>query len=253
MMGAIAVEHQGARSRNNGCTMSDSTSIDFRSCHTTTRFAQFWRVFPHRADSAFERSIARLCVLYEDLYLEVLGVSMEPNRLPLFEALGAHYRHIYFMRRAVATLLEFKQTVDQMSLTPEFQAIVAHDSTSKDAHFVRDWAPAQQFFKKNGKLLKAVRDDVGGHFGDEAATKALEKIGDDFCVRIEVQSDVDGRVRLLLPFATELAGTALLGHVPGGNFEEQFQLLRDILVESTARVVGAVHYLVEAVLWQRMG
>jgi hypothetical protein len=201
----------------------------------------------------FERSVARLAVLYEDLFLEVVGAAMEEGQAPQLEPFGPQYRSCYFLRRAVATALEVKDVIDQISCTPEFRRIQAQAQSSRDIHYVREWVPAVEFFRENRKLLKTIRDDVGGHFGDGAARKALTLIADDYCASIETQRDVDGRVRLLLRFATELAGSALLANVPGASVECKFEALLNLLGKAVECTVDVVHFLGEAVLWKRLG
>jgi hypothetical protein len=228
-------------------------SVYFHPRSTIHRFAPFWKVFRSRSDSIFDRCIARLAVLYEDLYIEVVGAGMEPETAPQLEPFGPQYRHLYFMRRAVATALEVKHVVEQIACTSEFRDIQNRAVRSGDVHYQREWVPAQEFFKSNGKLLKKIRDDVGAHFGDRAAIIALNAIGDDYCVQVEIQSDIDGRVRLLLPFATELAATALLGNLGGKTYDEQAQALNSLLFRVVEHTVVAGHFLIEAVLWRRMG
>jgi hypothetical protein len=232
--------------------MADSASVDFHPRFTITRFGNFGRLF-RSPDSEFERSIARLSVLYEDLYLEVVGAGMEKGIAPQLEPFGPAYRSCYFLRRAVATALEVKDVIDQILVTREFRRIEVEAKSSQDVHYKRDWVPAVEFFKENRKLLKTVRDDVGGHFGDGAAKKALTLVADDYCASIEIQSDVDGRVRLLLPFATELAASALLANVPGATVECQLQSLVLLLGKAVECTVDVVHFLGEAVLWKRLG
>lgn len=233
--------------------MADPNSIDFHPRSTITRAGSFWKVFKNRSDSVFDRSIARLSVLYEDLYLEVVGAGMEPGRASPLEPFGPQYRHVYFLRRAVATALEVKHAIEQIAHTPEFRSIQIQAEGSREPHYSREWVPAQQFFKREGRLLKTIRDDVGGHFGDRAASTAFRTIDDDYCVLVEVQSDIDGRVRLLLPFATELAAAALFGNVPGKNYAEQFTALLELLYQAVEHTVQAVHFLAETVLLSRLG
>jgi hypothetical protein len=233
--------------------MPDTPSIDFHPRSLIMRRAQFWKVFPRRSDSVFDRSLARLSVLYEDLFLEVIGAGMEPGTAPQMEPLGPAYRHVYFMRRAVATALEVKDVVEQIAVTPEFREIEARAVSSGDSHYVREWVQPQNFFKSNRALLKKIRDDVGGHFGDQAAASALKVIGDDYSVGVKIEVDIEGRVRVLLPFAAELAATALLGNVPGATFADKMEVLRNLLFGVVEHTVLAVQFLVEATLWGRMG
>ena len=81
----------------------------FRPRRTRTRYAPFGRVFRGGGDSQFEKRLARLAVLYEDLRVEVSAAALDPGVLPDLEPFGANYRQFYFMRRAIATANEFRQ------------------------------------------------------------------------------------------------------------------------------------------------
>src|SRR5439155_731142 len=48
--------------------------------------------------------LVRLIVLYEDLKLEVAGLHVPPDKE--FDEVSKHYRSMYFIRRAFATLWE---------------------------------------------------------------------------------------------------------------------------------------------------
>ena len=62
----------------------------FRPRRTRTRYASFGRVFRSGGDSQFEKRLARLAVLYEDLRVEVLAATLDPGVLPDLEPFGAN-------------------------------------------------------------------------------------------------------------------------------------------------------------------
>jgi hypothetical protein len=232
-------------------TMPEQPSIDFRARSTTTRFSKFGRVFQRNPESEFERSIARLCVLYEDLRIELFGAAMDtPTRI---DVLSPDYRRNYFLRRAVATLKEFRDAIDQVRVTAEFRQLEARATRENDKYYLEDWIPAIDFFNANGRTLTTIRNDVGGHFGREAAVNAFEEIAQDYPIRMEIQYDIDDRVQMLLPFVIELSLAALLKHVPGKTAPDKSHTLLDLLQDAVNHAVGAVHFLAAGVIWERMG
>jgi hypothetical protein len=230
-----------------------SASIDFRSRSSRIRFGSFARVFKQTPSSAFERKIARLSVLYEDLRIELMGAALDEGAVSVLEPFGPHYRQYYFMRRAIGTLVEFQQTIEHIASLKEFREIEARAKKTSDVYYLEDWVPALKFFRKKRNLLKSIRNHVGGHFGDEATNNAFKAIGEDFTVRVEIQFDIGNRVRLLLPFATELSSAALLNHFPGSAVDERANALLNLLLEAVDHTVGIVHFLVADFLWDRLG
>jgi len=97
---------------------------------------------------------------------------VDPVTAPLLEeASGSTYRTLYFMRRAIGTLVEFEEALGRISEMPEF--LEARRRGSHEAVYLSDWCPAVDFFGTRGTLLKKIRNDVGGHFGELASRFGL--------------------------------------------------------------------------------
>jgi hypothetical protein len=232
--------------------LPEQAAIDFRAHFTRTRYASFQRLFKRNPHSPFERCIARLAVLYEDLRIKVFGAKADAGTMPQLDAFGPEYRKLYFMRRAIATAVEFQQAVEQIATCKEFREIEERALNQKDPYYPTEWLPGLQFFRSNRKLLRTVRNDVGGHFGEQATIHALSIISDDYVVRMEVQYDGENNCQVLLPFANELAAAALLKNIPGATQEEKAKAVADLLIETVKHAIEIVQFLVPACLWDRM-
>jgi hypothetical protein len=105
-----------------------------RRLRSQTRIAELRRVFRSDQEQLVDAYIARLCVLYEDLRVELRAVSA-PS-IPLLDILdpadahteaqnvGAYRRH-YFLRRSISTLYEFAEGLRLLGDCPEFATILA--------------------------------------------------------------------------------------------------------------------------------
>src|SRR5215472_3601775 len=94
------------------------------------KFGNIRDVFRTHRKNPFDAHLARLCVLHEDLRIEIEGIRasnipkldvLEPRRdhLDHPERMGSYRRH-YFLRRSIATLREFAE----LRKCPEFQALL---------------------------------------------------------------------------------------------------------------------------------
>lgn len=94
------------------------------------------------AQAQFSAILARLSVLFEDLRIEEYG-----SRLDTLADLDVvkGYRKIYFLRRSIATLVEFAGAIEMLDQRPEFRAIKkrsAYDVQERwdaAANYFRDW------------------------------------------------------------------------------------------------------------------
>src|ERR1019366_10002526 len=62
--------------------------------------------------------LARLCVLYEDLRVELHGI-VEPS-IPALDVLDDKYRRFYFVRRSIGTIREFSDALRLINADPHF-------------------------------------------------------------------------------------------------------------------------------------
>jgi hypothetical protein len=87
-----------------------------------TRAGQVDRIF-QRGESGLMNSIACLCVLYEDFRIKGNALTALPGKMEDLETIGAGYRMVYFVRRALATLAEIQRNFLWIQGLPEFKSI----------------------------------------------------------------------------------------------------------------------------------
>jgi len=123
------------------------------------------------------------------------------------------------------------------------------NASQVDEHAKTTLESAITFFDTNESLLKAIRNDIGGHFGHQAALNALDRLRPDAYSAVEL---VDGR-DLRLHFAGEIAASALLRHLPNDDIKEYKALLEDVIKPAYTHACRCVQVLVFKYLWERFG
>lgn len=235
----------------------------------TIRTALLRKVFSsERSRLQFDAKLARMCVLFEDLRIEIRGIS--ERSLPALDVLdtekenwlnpgfAGRYRTFYFIRRSLLTLREFAEclrlvvddTNQDPSLKPTFRELTCEAEAA--------WHAGIQFFDANEKKLNKIRGDIGGHFGNQAALNAVSMLLPSACGTIAVARDGASRgndtdSRLKLHFALEIAGTALLEHLPNRDITQYEALLKDCLLPGYQHAINCVYVLVREYLWDRFG
>ncbi len=183
-----------------------------RPLSTQTRWATLERVFSthNDEDEELHALIACLCVLFEDLRIEISGQAA--SDLGGLDACGAPGRKLYFLRRSIATLHEFTAVLLELDQLPSFQPIRARFNPVVQAQ----WARAVAYFKKHHRYIARVRHHVGGHFNVQGGKLAIENLLPDAIGALEVRFTNEGGGAKLL-FASEIAATGALIHVPGNT------------------------------------
>jgi len=189
--------------------------------------------------------IARLCVLFEDLRVEIQGIAADD--LGSLDEVGFKLRQLYFLRRSICTLVEFAEALRLL------QACTALSELREKLDAERSWVRAVRFFYKRELFLKQVRHDVGGHFGSQAARFAVENLLPSATGTIEVAfySAKGGGAKLT--FASEIAATALLRHLSGRTSEGKVRHLVRLCVVAYRHAVRAVDCITVLYLWNRFG
>jgi hypothetical protein len=220
-----------------------------------TRSANLRKVFKADEERQLNAKLARLCVLYEDLRVEVCGIAelsipaldvlnLEPDNRFTPERIG-RYRRYYFVRRSIGTIREFAEALRLINDDPDLRLNATRHVEGAKA----TWDSAITFFERNETLLRAIRNDIGGHFGHEAALNALDKLRPDAFSTIEL---VDGR-DLRLHFAGEIAASALLPHLQNDDIKEYQALLRECIKPAYKHAARCVQILVLEYLWPSFG
>ncbi len=86
-----------------------------------TRVGNLGQVF-RDGQSELLVGIARLCVLYEDLRLELEELHIADEKREDERSSADQYRVMYFLRRALSTLIEFRGGLTTVCKTPAVQA-----------------------------------------------------------------------------------------------------------------------------------
>jgi len=242
-------------------SLSARTPCKLEAMGQTIRTALLRNVFDGRRGREFNGKLARVCVLFEDLRIELQGLSefslsvldiLDPEKENwLAPELTGKYRKFYFTRRSIATLREFAEClrliVQDMAAHPTlrltFRGLQYEESKSA-------WEAAIQFFDTNKDLVTQIRNDIGGHFGHKAALNALSLLSSDVCGSIAFGDD-DQKLRL--HFAGEIAATALLKHLPGKDVAEYTTLIQTCIGPGYEHAINCVYILVQEYLWERFG
>jgi len=116
-------------------------------------------------------------------------------------------------------------------------------------------AEALKFFESHHKLLKTLRNAVGGHFSEEAAALATKNIESNGVGRLEVTFDVSrqgGGPKL--HYAGEIAATAFTRNLPGVKSRaEEIQDAIRMMRDAYALATKSMHALIILFLWERFG
>jgi hypothetical protein len=168
---------------------------------TSLRFVDLKKWFP--SDNPLAAKIARVCILREDLLLEMQGVRAEDIK-PL-DGLSPEYRSIFFLRSLFQTYTELCGALQILLKSLEFKALLEIQPDSIKARF-REHA---QTIANVHPILKDIRNDVCGHVLDRAVQAALERIPETFGF-LEIGSSAEGTH---YKFAGELVSEMLLKDV----------------------------------------
>jgi hypothetical protein len=144
--------------------------------------------------------LVRLVILYEDLKLEIAGLHVPKDKE--FDELSKHYREMYFIRRAFATLWEMDSAFHKLNMLPAFK----ERKKCFDKRRLKEWTDAVRFFSRMKKFLGSQRNAYGGHVNDEVAKFILSKIEDhdDSPAAIEVRFSDDHTGHIVFKFAEQL-------------------------------------------------
>jgi hypothetical protein len=149
-------------------------------------------------------------------------------------------------------LWEFAEGLRLLEGCPEFTSVVP----PSDVEIAALWKAGVDFFQSNERILKQVRNDIGGHFGSKAAIFAVENLGSTVTSKIEIihHAQKPGRPEFRFNFAGELAASAFVRHLHGATIEEQVEtFMQKILVEGYHHASQSVHVLAAVYLWPRFG
>lgn len=204
-----------------------------------------------------DAQIARLFVLYEDLRIELTGITQ--HSIPVLDILDpfderepisvGQYRLHYFLRRSIGTIYEFAEGLRLLNREREFLDV---KNVFEDVHS-DIWGKAVVFFDQNENVIQNIRNDIGGHFGQKAAMYAVANLKPETIGQVERFDRGDRRTDIRFHLAGELAAVALCRHLPSGDVKLFGDLLDKVVMPSYDHATKCVQVLEAAYLWPRLG
>jgi hypothetical protein len=203
-------------------------------------------------------------VLFEDLRIESLAI--EEESMPSLDILdpaaerdpntvGAYRRH-YFLLRSIGTIWEFAESLqilsggDLLKAGEDFRDVTRTFGKAE----LEKWSRASLFFKNKEPRIKMIRNDIGGHFGSQAATYAVKRLKPDASLRIEICDLGDrGKTDVRLHLAGELVATAFYRHVANEDIVGFGNLLDEIVKPSFIHANVCVRILAWRYVWPLLG
>lgn len=186
--------------------------------------------------------LVRLIVLYEDLKLEVAGLHVPPNKE--FDEVSKHYRSMYFVRRAFATLCEMDSAFHKLNMLKGFK----NRKRSFDRKRLKAWVAAVKFFSRRKNFIDSQRNAYGGHVTDDLARFVLSRIDqtDDSLGALEVKILDDRSSHYVFAFAESIVSQSMF--MDRGE-RDQAEFLNEswgILLEAVQHAAQATQILADA-------
>jgi len=145
--------------------------------------------------------IARLCILREDLLLEMQGVYT--GDIEALDEHSAQFRRMYFLRNLIRTQMELSGAIQTLLNSLEFRELLQKAPRVTQKAF----REAAGVIGKAHPIAKDVRNDICGHVQERAVQGALGRIDPDAWGFLDV-----GKIAKLThyKFAGELTAEILL-------------------------------------------
>jgi hypothetical protein len=190
--------------------------------------------FTSESEKQLQIQAIRLYVLYEDMKLEFEGAATD--HLKELEGTSLETRRFYFVRRTFGTLFEISGALQTLEKNPAFQTL----KRGMDAKNLAQWDESLKFFRSEHEYLKAFRNDVGGHFLDDAAKFGLENM-EDTAELFEIHRRGNG-ADIKFKFAYYFVAQALIRQKDHAIGVEEYLRQRafPFLVDATGHAIHAV-------------
>jgi len=214
---------------------------------TQTRIGRLGYVFNQFKPTEFDHQVARLFVLAEDLRIELHGIS--ETSLPSMDLVSAAYRRHYFLRRSLATLYEFAESLEATGRQPAF----AHVHRLFDPKMRKFWDRALRLFDANRPLLDILRNNIGGHFGDGATKVAIRALTDQHTGSLDVMHYPGGKGGAIFKFAEELTAVAFKSHCDDKKIKVSIHRAIKLSRLLYCAAIEATYCLTSVYIWDRFG
>lgn len=125
-------------------------------------------------DDEYATCMARLCILREDLSMEINGIVAGP--FDWLDSNGIPWRHNYFFRNFAKTIQEIASALQTLNCVPEFKRALKRRFTSSQQKLFKDFCKEIQV---SGDLITEVRNSIGGHVKHSVVARGLKTIDFD--------------------------------------------------------------------------
>jgi hypothetical protein len=176
-------------------------------------------------------AVARLCVLREDLFIELHGIIAE--RFEHLDANLSEFRRLYFWRNSLRTLNEIRDSLNQVNAQKRFRNALAAEPNEVRAAFE---SLRKELNKTSEAMLIELRNTIGAHLDRRVIQDALNDMDPRREGLIEL-GDIRGKIHY--KFAGEFLIAILLRNVPDSQQEQKFN---DILGKTAnlSRALAAI-------------
>jgi hypothetical protein len=215
---------------------------------TISRFADLGKVFKD-GESELLNVIAQLSVLYEDLRLEIGELHIVYGQGELEEP-NMQYRGIYFLRRSLVTLSEFRGGLTRLRMTGEFKQAVGRLSAVDASHI----AAADKYLQQNSARITELRNEFGGHVQPGSIEFATKHVSNVVGKVTWNRAPAPGAPGLECFFACDLVAGAISSRMQSGaDAHSELRAALVIISEGTLQAQLAMCALVHAFLWDAFG
>jgi hypothetical protein len=214
-----------------------------------TRVGELRRVFKG-GESELLNNISRLAILYEDLRLEMKEFEKLQQTVMEEGQPDSDNRVPYFLRRSLATLVEFRGALTTIRKSAEFK-LAEPNLTTLDARCILD---ADRFLQQNWTQIKDLRNEFAGHIQIGPIESTMKNLTNDVG-KVTWNPDSAGwTVGIECDFAATLLAGVITSSLPVGSdvlgeFRKAVEVISDEFNHAQAAMVALVH----AFLWDRFG
>jgi hypothetical protein len=166
-------------------------------------------------DNPVAAAVARLCVLREDLFIELHGIIEE--RFEHLDANLSEFRRLYFWRNSLRTLKEIRDSLNQVNAEKRFRDALASETEGTRVAFK---SLKKELNKTSEDMLVELRNTIGAHLDRGAMQDALNDMDPRREGLIEL-GEIRGKIHY--KFAGELLIAILLRNVPDDQQEQKFE------------------------------
>jgi hypothetical protein len=150
--------------------------------------------------------VALLCVLREDLFLELYGIINE--RIERLDDNNAAFRRVYFWRNSLRTLVEIKKVLARLDANASFTEAMTKEAEEVQTAYKKVRQELDVAYKD---FVKDLRDAIGGHLLDKPFQTMLDRL-DPFEDSLMEAGEIVGKTHYR--FAPDLLWETVLQDIP---------------------------------------